>query len=417
MIGFKKVPVKGVLITFTASIILVLLLYTDVKTYQSLPVENIESTKILEKTPPETPTYKIHEVEDGENLSIIFEDFEVPLNTAYKIFRLDTQNLLSNIKPGDKMRFNFMGGNLSSIEIMKDQINSLLISISNNISIKKVQKNVELITSFKSGVIESSFYQSAIDSDIPDSVIMDFAYIFGWDVDFVFDIREGDSFHVIYDTPYSEGEKVKNGDIVIAKFINNGNTYYANRFFSNNKKKEYFDADGNNMQKAFLRAPLDFAYISSHFNPNRMHPILHTIRAHNGVDYAAKRGSPVKTTGDGNISFVGRKNGCGNEIVIKHSNEYTTRYCHLERFEKNIKKGKKVSQGDTIGFVGSTGLATGPHLHYEFKVGNKHTNPIKVKLPSAEPVADNLKSSFDTLFMKNKLMLEEFNKLFSYENG
>ena len=417
MIGFKKVPVKGVLITFTASIILVLLLYTDVKTYQSLPVENIESTKILEKTPPETPTYKIHEVEDGENLSIIFEDFEVPLNTAYKIFRLDTQNLLSNIKPGDKMRFNFMGGNLSSIEIMKDQINSLLISISNNISIKKVQKNVELITSFKSGVIESSFYQSAIDSDIPDSVIMDFAYIFGWDVDFVFDIREGDSFHVIYDTPYSEGEKVKNGDIVIAKFINNGNTYYANRFFSNNKKKEYFDADGNNMQKAFLRAPLDFAYISSHFNPNRMHPILHTIRAHNGVDYAAKRGSPVRTTGDGNISFVGRKNGCGNEIVIKHSNEYTTRYCHLERFEKNIKKGKKVSHGDTIGFVGSTGLATGPHLHYEFKVGNKHTNPIKVKLPSAEPVADNLKSSFDTLFMKNKLMLEEFNKLFSYENG
>ena len=356
-------------------------------------------------------------MKDGENLSIIFEDFEVPLNTAYKIFRLDTQNLLSNIKPGDKMRFNFMGGNLSSIEIMKDQINSLLISISNNISIKKVQKNVELITSFKSGVIESSFYQSAIDSDIPDSVIMDFAYIFGWDVDFVFDIREGDSFHVIYDTPYSEGEKVKNGDIVIAKFINNGNTYYANRFFSNNKKKEYFDADGNNMQKAFLRAPLDFAYISSHFNPNRMHPILHTIRAHNGVDYAAKRGSPVRTTGDGNISFVGRKNGCGNEIVIKHSNEYTTRYCHLERFEKNIKKGKKVSQGDTIGFVGSTGLATGPHLHYEFKVGNKHTNPIKVKLPSAEPVADNLKSSFDTLFMKNKLMLEEFNKLFSYENG
>jgi murein DD-endopeptidase MepM/ murein hydrolase activator NlpD len=417
MIGFKKVPVKGVLITFTASIILVLLLYTDVKTYQSLPVENIESTKILEKTPPETSTYKIHEVKDGENLSIIFEDFEVPLNTAYKIFRLDTQNLLSNIKPGDKMRFNFMGGNLSSIEIMKDQINSLLISISNNISIKKVQKNVELITSFKSGVIESSFYQSAIDSDIPDSVIMDFAYIFGWDVDFVFDIREGDSFHVIYDTPYSEGEKVKNGDIVIAKFINNGDTYYANRFFSNNKKKEYFDADGNNMQKAFLRAPLDFAYISSHFNPNRMHPILHTIRAHNGVDYAAKRGSPVRTTGDGNISFVGRKNGCGNEIVIKHSNEYTTRYCHLERFEKNIKKGKKVSQGDTIGFVGSTGLATGPHLHYEFKVGNKHTNPIKVKLPSAEPVADNLKSSFDTLFMKNKLMLEEFNKLFSYENG
>ena len=165
------------------------------------------------------------------------------------------------------------------------------------------------------------------------------------------------------------------------------------------------------MQKAFLKAPLDFAYISSHFNPNRMHPVLHTIRAHNGVDYAAKRGSPVRSTGDGTISFAGRRNGCGNEIVIKHSNDYTTRYCHLQKFEKNISNGKKVIQGDTIGFVGSTGLATGPHLHYEFKIGDTRIDPIKVKLPSAEPVPKNLRVSFDTLLKNNKLSMEEFNKL------
>ena len=183
-----------------------------------------------------------------------------------------------------------------------------------------------------------------------------------------------------------------------------------------NGKKEYFDNNGYNMQKAFLRAPLDFAYVSSHFNPNRMHPVLHTIRAHNGVDYAAKRGSPVRTTGDGIVSFVGQRNGCGKEIVINHSNDYSTRYCHLEKFEQSIKKGKKVLQGNTIGFVGSTGLATGPHLHYEFKIGNKRIDPIKVKLPSAEPVPKNLKSSFDTLLLKNKLMLKEFSKLSPYED-
>ena len=245
---------------------------------------------------------------------------------------------------------------------------------------------------------------------------MDLAYLFGWDIDFVFDIRKGDAFRLIYETVYAEGEIAKNGDIVFAEFINQGETYTAYRFINPSTGKEYYDQSGNNIKKAFLKAPLDFAYVSSHFNPNRMHPVLHTIRAHNGVDYAAKRGSPVRTTGDGIVSFVGQRNGCGKEIVINHSNDYSTRYCHLEKFEQSIKKGKKVLQGNTIGFVGSTGLATGPHLHYEFKIGNKRIDPIKVKLPSAEPVPKNLKSSFDTLLLKNKLMLKEFSKLSPYED-
>ena len=411
MIGFKKVPARAILISFALSILLILMLYVDIETSEALPIEEIEFNEKFSKELEQTKTYQIHEVEDGENLSIIFENFGVPLNTAYKIFRLDSKKIVTNIKPGEKMRFEYSGENLTSIEIIKDRINSILISLNPEIVFKNITKSIELVESYKGGTIQSSFYEAALDADIPEAIIMDFAYIYGWDVDFVFDIREGDEFHVIYETPYSEGEKVKNGDIVLAKFINKGKTYYANRFFTSKSKKEYFDEEGNNMQKAFLRAPLDFAYISSHFNPNRMHPVLHKIRAHNGVDYAAKRGSPIRTTGDGVVSFVGQRNGCGKEIVIKHSNEYSTRYCHLENFSKGLKKGKKVLQGETIGFVGSSGLATGPHLHYEFKIGDKRIDPIKVKLPSAEPVPQNLKLSFDTLLNNNKKSMEEFNKL------
>jgi murein DD-endopeptidase MepM/ murein hydrolase activator NlpD len=415
MVGFKKVPTKAVLSIFLLSIILILLLYVDFSTDESLPEEIIETTESLEKTPTDVLSYKIHKVKDGENLSIIFEDFNLPLNTAYRIFRLDNKNLLSKIRPGDIMRFTYLGNEITNIEIGKDSINSLLIDLTDGISIKEVSKEVELVRSFKSGIIKTSFYESALEADIPDSVIMDFAYIFGWDVDFVFDIREGDSFYLVYETAFSNGEKIENGDIVVAKFINNGNVYKANRFFTSVNKKEFFDDSGNNLQKAFLRAPLDFAYISSHFNPKRMHPVLHTIRAHNGTDYAAKRGSPVRTTGNGTIKYSGRRNGCGNEIVIQHTNDYSTRYCHLDKFHSGIKKGKKVIQGETIGYVGSTGLATGPHLHYEFKIGNKHIDPVKLKLPSAEPISINLRSDFDTLVENNNMMLKKLESLYPNE--
>ena len=416
MIGFKKVPVKSVLIAFLLSIFLIMLLYADFITDDSLPQERIEITESFNEEISEVLSYRIHEVMDGENLSIIFEEFKVPLNTAYRIFRLDKNNLLSKIKPGDEMKFTYLGEDITGIEIIKDSINSILIEITDKISIKKISKDVELIQSFKSGVIKTSFYEAALEAEIPDSIIMDFAYIFGWDIDFIFDIREGDSFNVIYETPYSEGEKVKNGDIILAKFVNRGKIYSANRFFLNENDKEFFDDDGNNLQKAFLRAPLDFAYISSHFNPNRMHPVLHTIRAHNGVDYAAKTGSPVRTTGNGTVHYAGRRNGCGNEIVIKHSNDYSTRYCHLNKFKSGIKKGTKVIQGETIGFVGSTGLATGPHLHYEFKIGNKHVDPVKLQLPSAEPISQNLRPDFNKILKDNKLLLSKLESLYPNNN-
>ena len=247
---------------------------------------------------------------------------------------------------------------------------------------------------------------------MPDSIIMDFAYIFGWDIDFILDVRQGDKFSVIYETDYSGGEKISSGDIIFAKFINKNKIYIAQRFYDDIQGKQYFNQNGDNVKKGFLRAPLDFTRISDHFNPNRKHPILHTIRAHKGTDYAAATGTPIQATGDGVITFAGIKNGCGNEILIRHANNYQTRYCHLQRFHKGIKKGKKVSQGEVIGYVGSTGLATGPHLHYEFMIGNKHTDPVKVKLPSANPLNKNQIEDFNKLLELNLEKIAEYNSTY-----
>ncbi|MDC1051423.1 peptidoglycan DD-metalloendopeptidase family protein [Gammaproteobacteria bacterium] len=418
MIGFKKVPTKPVIGIFFLLIALVLLLYLDLTSEQPPAEEEIAYSEAIEGAPLEVVSQQTYEVKDGEILSIIFEKFKVPLNTQYKIYSLKEANLVTNIRPGNRIIFTYLGNELTNIAIVKDKLSSIEISIGQKIILNKVTNNIETISSYAGGTISSSFYEDASASGMPDSVIMDLAYIFGWDIDFVFDIRKGDTFSVIYETPYSKGEMVENGDILIAEFTNKNKTYVANRFIDQEGKKGYFDNNGENLQKAFLRAPLEFSYISSHFNPNRMHPVLHTIRAHNGVDYAAPRGSPVRATGSGSVEFVGVRNGCGKEIVLKHTNDYSTRYCHLNKFESKVKKGRKIQQGQVIGYVGSTGLATGPHLHYEFKIGNKHTDPVKIKLPSAEPLSSKLKMDFDILFKKNKLMLDDMRKFSSKnENG
>ena len=404
MIGFKKTPTRLVFSLFFISIILILLIYLD---YEDSEIPQEET--IYEQESVVTPTEKItnniiHNVKDGENISIIFESYKIPLNTAYKIFRKDDKGLLTKILPGDQLKFKFVDNNLNSIEIKKNKIDKIIIEVKDEILIYESKAKVEKFINYQSGNIETSFYQSAIDSGIPESIIMDLAYIFGWDIDFILDIRNGDSFYIAYETSIAEGEVIESPDILIAKFVNQTNEYFAVRYFTKSGDKNYYDLGGSNMQKAFLRAPLDFSRISSHFNPNRRHPILHTIRAHKGTDYAAATGTPVQATGDGTISFIGVKNGCGNEILIKHANDYRTRYCHLNKFASKLKKGSKVKQGDSIGYVGSSGLATGPHLHYEFMIGNKHTDPVRVKFPSAEPVPANEIMSFNEI--KDKYMLE-----------
>jgi len=409
MIGFKKNPSKLVLSIFLISVVLILLVYVDWSLNKPVPVEEITISKSLNQTPPALKNKVSHKVDKGESLSVIFEENKVPLNTAYKIFNFDKDNILSSIRPDDVMEFNYIGESLYSIEIIKDDVNSILIDISEGISIKEIKKQTQKIVSFKQGTIKNSFYIDALKVGIPDSIIMDFAYIFGWDIDFIFDVRQGDKFSVIYEADYIEGEKISTGDIIFAQFINNKQKYTVQRFYDDDQGKQYFNENGINVKKGFLRAPLDFTRISDHFNPNRKHPILHTIRAHKGTDYAAARGTPIQATGDGVVIFAGVKNGCGNEILIRHANNYQTRYCHMQKFYKGIKKGKKVIQGETIGYVGSTGLATGPHLHYEFMIGDKHTDPVKVKLPSANPVNRNQIEDFRNLVNLNLKKLNEYN--------
>ena len=409
MIGFKKTPVKLVIGIFLISIFAIVLLYIDSTQEKPKPIEQITISEDLSIAPPTLKNKLIHEVNRGESLSIIFEEKKVPLNTAYKIFDFDKNNILSSIKPGDIMEFSYIGDNLENIRIIKDETNSILINLSENVSIEKIKKEIQSISSFKQGEITTSFYKDALKEGIPDSIIMDFAYIFGWDIDFVFDVRKGDKFSVVFEADYSEGEKISSGDIIFAEFINQNNRYIAQRFFDKDQGKQYFNEDGDNVKKAFLRAPLDFAYISSHFNPNRMHPILHKIKAHNGVDYAAKRNTPVKASGDGVISFVGFKGGYGRTIEIKHGGNIKTLYAHLEKYNSISKVGNKVRQGEIIGYVGDSGRATGPHLHFEFWQGKTRTDPVKVKLPSAKPINETQLNEFRELLETNLQKLNEYN--------
>ena len=409
MIGFKKTPIRLVLITFLISVVSIILIYVDSLNNEPLPIEEITISRDLSEGLTPIKSKQIHTVKKGDSLSVIFEDKRVPLNTAYKIFDFDKNNLLSSIIPGDIMEFNFMGNDLLSIEIIKDDINSILIKTEDEISIVNIKKEAQTITSFGFGEIRDSFYKSAKVVGIPDSIIMDFAYIFGWDIDFIFDVRKGDKFSVIYETEFSEGEKISSGDIVFAEFTNREKKYIAQRFFDDVQGKQYFNENGENVKKAFLRAPLDFAYISSHFNPNRMHPILHKIKAHNGVDYAAKRNTPVKASGDGVISFIGRQSGYGRTVEIKHGGNIKTLYAHLERFNTKLKVGSKVKQGEIIAYVGDSGQATGPHLHFEFWQGKIRSDPVKVKLPSAKPVNNAQRNEFEGLLALNLNKLNEYN--------
>ena len=409
MIGFKKTPIRLVLITFLISVVSIILIYVDSLDNEPLAIEEITISRDLSESLTPIKSKQIHTVKKGDSLSVIFEDKQVPLNTAYKIFDFDKNNLLSSIIPGDIMEFNYMGNDLLSIEIIKDDINSILIKTEDEISIVNIKKEAQTITSFGFGEIRDSFYKSAKDVGIPDSIIMDFAYIFGWDIDFIFDVRKGDKFSVIYETDFSEGEKISSGDIVFAEFTNREKKYIAQRFFDDVQGKQYFNENGENVKKAFLRAPLDFAYISSHFNPNRMHPILHKIKAHNGVDYAARRNTPVKASGDGVISFIGRQSGYGRTVEIKHGGNIKTLYAHLEKFNTKLKVGSKVKQGEIIAFVGDSGQATGPHLHFEFWQGEIRSDPVKVKLPSAKPVNNAQRNEFEDLLTLNLNKLNEYN--------
>ena len=237
-----------------------------------------------------------------------------------------------------------------------------------------------------SGMIDRTLFEAGDEAGLSHSMILELAHIFGWDIDFALDIRKGDRFKLIWDEHWVQGQHAEDGPVLAAEFVNQGETYQALRYVRKNGRADYYAPDGRHLRKQFLRTPVEFTRISSHFNPRRLHPILKRIRPHRGVDYAAPTGTPVYATGDGTVTFRGRKSGYGRVIFIRHGTRYTTVYAHLSKYAPGLKVGSKVAQGQMIGRVGQSGQATGPHLHYEFRIDGVHRNPVKLKFPSPDPL-------------------------------
>lgn len=249
----------------------------------------------------------------------------------------------------------------------------------------------------KSGQIRSSLFAATDAANMPDAVAMQMADIFSTDIDFHRDLQRGDRFTVVYEAFYNKGELVKTGHILAAEFINSGKAYRAVHFLGSDGHGGYYTPEGKNLRKAFLRSPLEFSRITSGFTTARYHPVLKEWRAHKGVDYGAPTGTRVKATADGSVAFVGKQNGYGNIIVLQHQGKFETVYGHLSGFASGLHKGQRINQGDVIGYVGMTGLATGPHLHYEFKVAGVQRNPLSIEVPTAFPIAANLKPEFNRI--------------------
>ena len=261
----------------------------------------------------------------------------------------------------------------------------------------------------KSGEIVSSLFGATDAEGIPDAVATQLAEIFSSDIDFYRDLRKGDKFSVVYESLIHNGQMVRTGRILAAEFVNDGTSYQAYWFQTEEDKGGYYSSEGKSLRKAFLRSPLEFSRVTSGFSGARKHPVLQTIRAHKGIDYGAPTGTPIRAVSDGIVEFAGRQNGYGNLVILKHQGKYTTAYGHMSGFARGISKGTRVSQGDTIGFVGQTGLATGPHLHYEFRIDGQQINPLAASLPVAIPLnnAQLLRFKASTIAMRTQLDLAQ----------
>lgn len=342
-----------------------------------------------------TPKWDMDKIKQGDTLAQLFSRQKLSSQTLHALTQSEHGKSLGQLNIGDKVGFHIENDILVGFRLEKSLFESYEFAFSGDAyQSQHIIIEPDVVETFTQGTISSSLFESALDAGMDNNTTMKLATIFGWDVDFALDIRNGDSFSLIYEEKYLEGKKVGNGDILIARFENQGNVYTAVRYEDKKGYTQYYTPKGLSMRKAFLRSPVDFTRISSRFNLKRKHPILHKIRAHKGVDYAARRGTPIKAAGDGKVIFAGRKGGYGKVLILQHGTSYTTLYAHLKAFRRGVRVGKKVKQGQTVAYVGSSGLASGPHLHYEFRVNGRHRDPLKVRLPHAKPIAPTQKEHF-----------------------
>ena len=340
--------------------------------------------------------WTIATVRKGDTLSQLFNRHDLNSTTAYRIAELEDAAPLLKIRPGQEiwLKKSETGG-LGLLSYSMDSFTDLTIVPSEaSFEVILETREPEIRINNAKAVINSSLLGASSGAGVSLNTMYNFIAMFGWQVDFSMDLQKGDRFSVIYEELYLDEEKVGDGDIVAAEMVVSGKRYRAVRHVDEEGVANYYAPDGQGIKGTFLRSPLKFGYITSNFSKRRLHPIKKVWRAHNGVDYGAPRGTPIMATGDGSVEFAGRKNGYGKTVIIRHGGTYKTLYAHLSGYAKGIKSGARVSQGDIIGYVGATGLATGPHLHYEFQVNGIHKNPVTVKFPKSQSIDERYLADF-----------------------
>ena len=354
----------------------------------------------LPEPEPEAPVlpgeHTVLAVESGDSLDRLFRRHGLSVSDLHRLLKVkDAAPHLKRIRPGDTFEIHHDGATILGLTRRIDERRSLVVSSGEHgYAAEFLDHPVEIRIARTTGEIASSFYAAGLASGLSDGTIMRLAGIYAWDIDFALDIRRNDWFAVVYEEVWQDGEKLRDGEIIVAEFSNQGRSYRAVRFPDEDGRPSYYTPEGENMRKAFLRAPVHFTRVSSNFNPNRLHPILKTRRPHQGVDYAARTGTPIMAAGDGKVISSGPNGGYGRTVVLQHGGNVTTLYAHMSRIAPGARVGRRVRQGEIIGYVGMTGLASGPHLHYEYRVNGVHKNPRTVDLPKAEPIPAARRAEF-----------------------
>ncbi|MBF0621101.1 MAG: peptidoglycan DD-metalloendopeptidase family protein [Magnetococcales bacterium] len=351
-------------------------------------------------------------VRSGDNLTALLGRHNVPNSTAMDVARSakPTFDLARNLRPGQEINLSFANGALIGLNYPISDAKMFWLTRASDKdgfrpTIEKKSFDVQLKT--VSAEVNGALITSAAKAGLSQNMALQLAKLFEFDVDFARDLRSGDAFKVVFEELYYKGNKESNGDIIAAEFINQGHTYRVFRYTDPKGQSGFYHENGSNIRKMFIRAPVSFTRISSRFSKRRKHPVYGFHRAHKGVDYAAPNGTPVRASGAGTVVFRARKGGFGNLVLVKHNSKYTTAYAHMSRFAKSARKGDRVKQGQVIGYVGATGAATGPHLHYEVRVYGKQVDPLKVQMASANPVPKKYMSDFKNKTRKLVAMMKQ----------
>ncbi|MFA7270943.1 MAG: peptidoglycan DD-metalloendopeptidase family protein [Sterolibacterium sp.] len=371
----------------------------EIRNFQRIVVEQLPVAVDISQDTESDSFVREERIQRGDTVATLLSRLGVQDEQAFAFLRQqpDTQSIFRQLRPGKIVTARTSeSGELLALTFPLNGPKDNALVVERRDGKVQVGEQVQELTPqvvMRSGEIRSSLFAATDAIGLPDSIATQMADIFGGDIDFHRDLRQGDRFSVVFEMLFNQGQPARSGRVLAAEFVNDGKTFRA-VWFEGKEGQGYYTAEGKNIRKTFLRSPLEFSRVTSGFSHSRFHPIHQTWRAHKGVDYGAPVGTRIKATGDGIVEFVGKRGGYGNLVVIRHQGRYTTHYGHLNGFAAGIRKGQRVSQGDIIGYVGKTGWATGPHLHYEFRINDVHQNPLAVALPSAPPLAPQQMAEF-----------------------